>query len=68
LSSKSSQLASLRDNSLDGRKLSKKITAANIIVALPPGYRLIRINWKKGKIQMRSGFGNVKSLYLRGQR
>jgi len=31
-----------------GRRVSKERTKQNIIAALPPGWKLLRINWKKG--------------------
>ena len=33
---------------IEGRKVSKIITKQRIIEALPKGWHLVRINWKKG--------------------
>jgi hypothetical protein len=52
---------------LNGRRVAKQTTEDRIIAALPPGYRLIRINWKKdGKIHVVDGFGTRKIIPLRG--
>lgn len=50
---------------INGRKVSKRLTEASIIAALPDGHRLIRINWKKGSIRIVNGFGKVKTVSLR---
>jgi hypothetical protein len=51
---------------IDGRKVAKGITEQRILAALPPGHRLIRINWKKGgKIHVADGFGRVTIISLR---
>jgi hypothetical protein len=46
------------------RKIAKGITERRIIAALSPGWRLVRINWKKQKIHVADGFGKVKVLSL----
>ncbi|MGY3406116.1 hypothetical protein ACVWZV_002229 [Bradyrhizobium sp. GM5.1] len=51
---------------IDGRKVSKGLTEQRIIDALAPGYRLIRVNWKKQKIHVVNGFGNVKIVSFAG--
>lgn len=48
---------------VDGRRVSKEKTKRNIIAALPPGWRLIGINWKKGvKIHVTDQHGRKKVL------
>jgi hypothetical protein len=51
---------------IDGRRVDKGTTEQRIIAALPPGFRLVRINWKKGgKIHVVDGFGRKKIISLR---
>lgn len=48
---------------VDGRRVQKEKTKQNIIAALPPGWRLIRINWNKGvKIHVTDPHGRKKVL------
>jgi hypothetical protein len=45
---------------VDGRRVSKERTKQNIIDALPPGWRLIGINWKKGvKVKLADPHGRI---------
>jgi hypothetical protein len=46
------------------RRVSKHITEQNIIAALPPKHRLVRVNWKKRKIHIADGFGRIKVISL----
>jgi hypothetical protein len=46
-----------------GRRVSKERTKQNIIDALPPGWKLIRINWKKGiKIHVADPHGRKRVI------
>ncbi|MEK7994727.1 MAG: hypothetical protein AAB403_13060 [Planctomycetota bacterium] len=50
---------------LNGRKVAKRITEDRIIAAMPPGHRLVHINWKKGgKIHVVDGFGKRTIISL----
>jgi hypothetical protein len=50
---------------INGRRVAKQVTEDRIMAALPPGYRLVRVNWKKGdKIHAVDGFGNKKIFTL----
>ena len=50
---------------INGRRVAKGVTEQRIIAAMPPGHRLIHINWKKGgKIHVVDGFGRLKIISL----
>ncbi len=49
----------------DRRKIDKALTERRIIAALPPGWHLIRINWKKSvKVHIADQHGRKKVLFL----
>ena len=46
-------------------RIAKGETERRIIEALPPGHRLVRINWKKGiKLHIVDGFGKRSIINL----
>jgi hypothetical protein len=47
----------------NGRRVSKSKTEAAIMASLPPGSRLIRINWNKGvKVHVADTHGRVQVI------
>lgn len=48
-----------------GRKLAKHLTEQNIRAALPPGFSLVRVNWKKLKIHIADRDGNITVRHIR---
>lgn len=45
---------------VNGRRVSKELTTQNIIDALPPGWKLLRVNWKKGiKVHVADPHGRI---------
>ena len=49
---------------INGRKVAKQVTEQRIIAALEPGWRLVRVNWKKMKVHVADLHGRKQVLSL----
>jgi hypothetical protein len=49
---------------VNGKKVAKEATRKRIIEALQPGWRLVRVNWKKLTVHVADLHGRVKVIPL----